>query len=97
MQIRVLQNLGDFLYWELSALRHAASLKAQEGRGAGDGTTCYIDRRAEEIIISGLESLNDPPTVISEEAGLVHLHDGGKTVPADPIDGSRNAVYGIPI
>ena len=71
-------------------------MKSSEGTGAGGDRTYYIDRRAEEIIISGLEALHKPFTVISEEAGIVHLHGGGRTVLVDPIDGSRNAVKGIP-
>ena len=96
MQIRDLQNIGDSLYRELSPLRHSSRMKALECTGAGGDKTYHIDRRAEEIIISRLESLNEPLTVISEEAGIVHLHGGGKTVLVDPIDGSRNAVHGIP-
>jgi myo-inositol-1(or 4)-monophosphatase len=34
--------------------------------------------------------------VISEEAGVVELKGGGRTVIVDPIDGSRNAISGIP-
>ena len=96
MQIRDLQNIGDSLYRELSPLRHSSHMKDPEGTGAGGDKTYHIDRRAEEIIISRLEALNEPLTVISEEAGIVHLHGGGKTVLVDPIDGSRNAVHGIP-
>ena len=96
MQIRDLQNIGDSLYRELSPLRHSSRMKIAEGTGAGGDKTYHIDRRAEEIIISSLEALHEPLTVISEEAGIVHLHGGGKTVLVDPIDGSRNAVNGIP-
>ncbi|HYQ47599.1 MAG TPA: inositol monophosphatase family protein [Thermodesulfovibrionales bacterium] len=96
MHTKDLQNIGDVLYRELSPLKHSSRIKDPEGTGAGGDRTYHIDRLAEEIIISGLESLNEPLTVISEEAGIVHLHGGGKTVLVDPIDGSRNAVHGIP-
>jgi len=96
MQITDLQTIGASLYRELSPLRHSPRIKAPEGRGAGGNKTYHIDRRAEEIIISSLEFLKEPLTVISEEAGMVKLHGGGKTVLVDPVDGSRNAVHGIP-
>jgi len=96
MHIGDLQNIGASLYREISPLSHSLHMKAPEGTGAGGDKTYHIDRRAEEIIISSLEALDKPLTVISEEAGTVHLHGGGKTVLIDPIDGSRNAVHGIP-
>ena len=96
MHTRDLQNIGNSLYRELSPLRHSSRIKELEGTGAEGDKTYHIDRRAEEIIISSLEALHEPLTVISEEAGIVHLHGGGKTVLVDPIDGSRNAVRGIP-
>jgi myo-inositol-1(or 4)-monophosphatase len=96
MHIRDLQNIGASLIQELSVLKHSPALKAPEGRGAAGDRTYYIDRRAEEMIISGLQGLHEPFTVVSEEAGIVHLQGGGRTVLVDPIDGSRNAVAGLP-
>jgi len=66
-------------------------------RGAAGDRTFPVDRRAEEIIISGLGRRGEPLTVISEEAGRVDLHGGGgRLVLVDPIDGSKNAISGIP-
>ena len=96
MHARDLQDIGDTLYRELSPLKHSSLMKTAEGRGAAGDRTYHIDRRAEEIIISGLEALKEPLTIISEEAGIIHLHGGGTVVLVDPIDGSRNAVHGIP-
>ena len=96
MHINDLQNIGAALLQELSLLKNSHLLKSPQGKGAGGDTTYYIDRRAEEIIIARLQDLRKPLTVISEEAGLVHLHGGGEIVLVDPIDGSRNAVAGLP-
>ncbi len=96
MHIRDLQNIGDSLYRELAPMRHTAQMKTPEGRGAGGDRTYHIDLRAEEIIFTSLRALDEPLTVISEEAGLVHMQGGGNIVLVDPIDGSRNAVHGIP-
>jgi len=96
MHIQDLRDIGASLFREISSLRHSSRIKTVEGTGAGGDQTHYVDRRAEEIIITGLEALKQPVTIISEEAGVMHLQDGGKTVLIDPIDGSRNAVAGIP-
>jgi myo-inositol-1(or 4)-monophosphatase len=96
MHIHDLQDIGAFLFKEISSLRHSSAMKTAEGIGAGGDKTHYIDRFAEEVIISRLEALNEPLTIISEEAGVMQIRGGGTTVLIDPIDGSRNAVAGIP-
>lgn len=65
-------------------------------RGAAGDKTLPIDRTAEDIVLAGLEASGEPLTVISEEAGVLALRGGGRRVLLDPIDGSRNAVSGIP-
>jgi myo-inositol-1(or 4)-monophosphatase len=91
--LELLRKTGETLSRELSGVRHTAEVLS---RGAGGDKTHPVDRRAEEIILSALESWGEPLTVISEEAGVVELKGGGKTVVVDPVDGSRNAVSGIP-
>jgi myo-inositol-1(or 4)-monophosphatase len=66
------------------------------GVGAGGDKTFPIDKVAEDIIISELESSGLPLSIISEEYGLKELNGGGKKVLIDPIDGSKNAISGIP-
>lgn len=93
-----LQHIGASLFQKISSLRNSSIRKAEEGRGAGGDKTHYIDSLAEEVILTGLEALQEPLTIVSEEAGIIHLRGGGgKTVIIDPIDGSRNAVAGIPL
>lgn len=67
-------------------------------RGAGGDRTFPIDRLAEDIIIDGLRKLGEPLHIVSEEAGLVELEGAGEalTVAIDPIDGSKNAITGLP-
>ncbi len=77
-------------------LKQSPDLKKSLGTGAAGDKTFPIDRRAEEIIIAGLDSCGEPCTVISEEAGFVDIRGGGLRVIIDPIDGSKNAVAGIP-
>ncbi|MDA8175089.1 MAG: hypothetical protein M0018_10970 [Nitrospiraceae bacterium] len=66
-------------------------------RGAGGDRTFPVDKIAEDTILKGLEALGEPFTVITEEAGVLNIGGpGGKTVVIDPIDGSKNAVSGVP-
>lgn len=89
----VLKGIGRRLMKELKELP-AESQGAV--RGASGDWTHPIDKKAEDIILSGLEAAGEPLSVISEEAGLIEFGGGGKTVLIDPIDGSRNALAGIP-
>ncbi len=70
-----------------------------QGQGAGGDGTVYIDRLAEEIVISRLEAEHDRGRgfhLISEEAGERDYGGGGEVIVVDPIDGSHNAKMGIP-
>jgi len=96
MKIDDLRKIGESLIRELSGLRQSPEIKIPLGTGAAGDKTFPIDRRAEDIIISGLDSLGEPCTVISEEAGFVDVRGGGLRVIVDPVDGSKNAVAGIP-
>ncbi|MBI4823157.1 MAG: hypothetical protein HY805_02870 [Nitrospirae bacterium] len=91
---RISKRLFDELTKEVFVPFKPSAL--QLPRGAGGDRTYPIDKKAEEIIISGLEASGIPLSILSEEAGLIELKGGGKTVLIDPIDGSRNAVSGIP-
>ncbi len=96
MRIEDLRKIGARLLLEIPGLRRSPDLKEALGTGAGGDKTFPIDRRAEEIIIAGLEACGVPCTIISEEAGLLDIRGGGVRVVIDPVDGSRNAVSGIP-
>jgi myo-inositol-1(or 4)-monophosphatase len=93
--LTVLKEIGGSLFEELKSERGQAETGELPTGAAGDKTH-HIDRRAEEIILNGLEASGEPLTVISEEAGIVELNGGGRRVLVDPVDGSRNAVAGIP-
>jgi myo-inositol-1(or 4)-monophosphatase len=60
-------------------------------RGAGGDMSMGIDRLAESIYI---EELADFGAIDSEESGLIG--EGKPTIVLDPIDGSDNAVSGLP-
>lgn len=71
-----------------------------QGRGAGGDVTARVDRMAEDIVLEELAALGTPLRVLSEEVGAVTLSGGGPGDPLvvlDPIDGSLNAMRGLPV
>lgn len=96
MTIERLRAIGRRLFEEVGGMRLRPFSTASIGRGASGDKTFPIDKTAEDIIISCLEKGGEPLSVISEECGLRDIHGGGKKVIIDPIDGSKNAISGIP-
>lgn len=96
MKIEDLRSLGNSLYREIFPLRKSFISEESIGRGAGGDKTFLIDKKAEDIILEKLKELKEPLSIVSEECGLIELNGGGKIVLIDPIDGSKNAINGIP-
>ncbi|HXX80202.1 MAG TPA: inositol monophosphatase family protein [Thermodesulfovibrionales bacterium] len=96
MDIRILQNIREKLLRRLSEVRIKPFSQKALGVGAAGDKTFPIDKIAEDIIISELESSRLSLSIISEEYGRKELHGGGRKVLIDPIDGSKNALAGIP-
>jgi myo-inositol-1(or 4)-monophosphatase len=94
MNIDTLRTIGSRLLTEIPSGSRIS--KTPIGIGASGDRTYPIDKIAEDIILSVLESSGEPLTVISEEIGIRDIRGGGKIVLIDPVDGSRNAVAGIP-
>lgn len=97
MQIDLLRDIGKRLYKEIGSLRLRPFSSESIGKGASGDKTFPIDKRAEDIIINYLDDLQIPITIVSEELGVKELYGGGKKIIIDPIDGSKNAINGIPI
>jgi len=71
---------------------HRNKFGTEMGMGADGTPTLYIDKIAEEI---AMEVIGEKANILSEEAGF--LDNGADyTMVIDPIDGTRNAVHGIP-
>jgi myo-inositol-1(or 4)-monophosphatase len=94
MDINILRTIGRRLSEKLP--RGGNVSKTVLGIGASGDKTYPIDKSAEDIIISELEQSGEALTLISEEIGIKQLQGGGTYVLIDPVDGSRNAVSGIP-
>jgi myo-inositol-1(or 4)-monophosphatase len=96
MDINYLRDIGRRLFSEVGRQRlRPFSTKAVK-KGAGGDKSFPIDIEAEDIIISSLKSLDEPLSIISEEIGTFDVKGGGRLVIIDPIDGSKNAVSGVP-
>jgi myo-inositol-1(or 4)-monophosphatase len=96
MFLPIFRTIRERLLSRLSETRFRPMSQKPLGVGAGGDRTFLIDRMAEDLIISELESSGLPLSIISEEYGLKEINGGGKTVLIDPIDGSKNAISGIP-
>jgi myo-inositol-1(or 4)-monophosphatase len=67
--------------------------------GAGGDRTLEIDALAEDLIFEGLDRMYSRGasfTAISEERGVVGYGEGSMRLAIDPIDGSLNAMRGLP-
>jgi myo-inositol-1(or 4)-monophosphatase len=96
MFLPLFRNIKKNLLSRLSEMQLKPSMQKALGIGAAGDRTFPIDKIAEDIIISELESSGMPISVVSEEYGLKEINGGGRKVLIDPVDGSKNAVSGIP-
>src|SRR5688572_15201753 len=65
-------------------------------QGAYGVPTVNADKEAEQAIIDALPEAPIPLNLFSEEVGWVKTKGAEWTLVADPIDGTRNAIRGIP-
>ena len=94
METKQLRTIGQKLFKEIPLVKK--DRRSILGTGASGDKTYRVDKVAEDIIISCLEKSGEGLTIISEEIGTKDVRGGGKKVIIDPIDGSRNAISGIP-
>ncbi len=96
MYLSVFKSIREKLLSSITGVRYRPGTQKSVGVGAGGDKTFPIDRLAEDIIISELEASGFPLSVISEEYGHKEINGGGNKVLIDPVDGSKNAISGIP-
>lgn len=96
MDIGTLRSIGKQLISQIRHIRLKPFTSHSLGKGASGDKTFPIDKEAEDIIISQLEALKEPLNIVSEEYGYKEISGGGKSILIDPIDGSKNAITGIP-
>lgn len=94
MNVATLRAIGRRLVQEIPTGKRIS--RKAIGVGASGDKTYPIDKMAEEIILAEIEKSGEPVTVVSEEVGTGDIGGGGDIVIIDPVDGSRNAIAGIP-
>ncbi|MCJ2520575.1 MAG: inositol monophosphatase [Candidatus Thermoplasmatota archaeon] len=66
------------------------------GMGANGSPTALVDRKAEEAVESVLDEADAALNFLSEESEFID-RDSEWTLVVDPVDGSHNALAGIPV
>jgi myo-inositol-1(or 4)-monophosphatase len=97
MDINDIRKIGIRLKTEISDKLHELRKGDPLGKGASGDITHPIDKRAEDIVYEELVKLDEPVTLVSEECGLKDIKGGGARLLVDPVDGSRNAISGVPL
>lgn len=96
-KIEVLEEAAKRVYDNVKHLPGTKESAGDFGRGAGGDISRGIDILAEKTVLDYLREINFPCTVLGEECGKVEIsknHDG--FIIMDAVDGSTNAVRGIP-
>jgi len=102
LSINFLKNIAINVYDTVTPLLGSKKAAKKVNKGAGGDISMLIDLIAEETIIKVLEEANVNILLISEELGEKYIgeEETAKEEKAvlviDPIDGSNNAVRGIP-
>jgi len=96
MDIDNLKTIGKRLRREIPPLIPGLYGSSPVGTGASGDKTYPVDKKAEEIIFEEIEKLGKPVTLVSEEYGFKDIKGGGTKILIDPVDGSKNALFGIP-
>jgi myo-inositol-1(or 4)-monophosphatase len=95
--IEVLEEAAKRVYNNVKDLAGTEESGADHGMGAGGDISRRIDIVAEKTVLDYLKEINFECTVFGEECGIVELTPNPKGfVIMDAIDGSTNAVRGLP-
>lgn len=100
--IEFLKQIAFNVYEVVNPLLGTEEAAKKSERGAGGDITMHLDTIAENVIIKSLEKKNVDLLLISEEIGERYIGDEEKAkknqvkLIIDPLDGSNNAVRGVP-
>ena len=93
----ILKEASRRIYEAVKDMAGTEKAAGDFGRGAGGDISRNIDITAENTVLDYLKEVNFECVVLGEECGRVELSDNPKGfVIMDAIDGSANAVRGIP-
>lgn len=102
LSIDFLKQVALDIYKVVNPLLGTREAAKKIKRGAGGDISMHLDIVAENAIIESLEKKNVPLLLISEEIGEKYIGDkeeakkGQIKLIVDPLDGSNNAVRGVP-
>jgi fructose-1,6-bisphosphatase/inositol monophosphatase family enzyme len=102
LSINLLKKIAITVYDVIHPILGSSIAAEKSQRGAGGDISMQIDLLAEKIIIDALKSEEVDTLLISEEIGEKYIGDRDKAIKnhnvliIDPVDGSNNAVRGIP-
>jgi len=95
--IEILREATKLVYDNVKDLAGTPDAAGDYGRGAGGDISRKIDIVAEKTVLDYLKKINFNCTVLGEECGRVEISDNPKGyLIMDAIDGSANAVHGVP-
>ena len=95
--IEILRDVSRQVYENVKHLAGTDDAAGDFGRGAGGDISRNIDIVAEKTVLDYLKKINFECVVLGEECGRVELSQNPKGyLIMDAIDGSANAVRGIP-
>ena len=95
--IAILREASSRIYENVKDLAGTDDAAGDFGIGAGGDTSRNIDIVAEKTVLDYLKEINFECIVLGEECGRIELSDKPKGfVIMDAIDGSANAVRGVP-
>ncbi|MCV0393115.1 MAG: fructose 1,6-bisphosphatase [Nitrosopumilus sp.] len=95
--IEILREASDRIYENVKHLAGTDHAAGDFGIGAGGDVSRNIDIVAEKTVLDYLKEINFECIVLGEECGRVDLSENPKGyVIMDAIDGSANAVRGVP-
>jgi len=102
LDIAFLKQIAIDIFSKVNPLLGLKEAAEKSERGAGGDISMNIDIIAENVIIKSLEKAHINILLVSEEIGEKFIGDKNKALKnqnvliVDPIDGSNNAVRGIP-
>ena len=95
--IEILKEASKKVFENVEGLAGTGDAAGDYGRGAGGDISRNIDIIAEKTVLDYLKQINFNCVVLGEECGRVEINDNPKGyVIMDAIDGTANAVNGIP-
>ena len=95
--IEILRNVSKLVYENVKDLAGTEDAAGHNGIGAGGDISRNIDILAEKTVLDYLKEKNVACVVLGEECGRVEISDNPQGyVIMDAIDGSANAVRGVP-